>query len=116
MTRWLTFLIILTMVAAQGPAFAAAICHHQDLVQHVQARQSAQATIAAEALAEEKAVEGAAKKGQLAAAANLYLSGMPSPSPVFPPRRPAGQIVHFAADAPELAGRALSPPLQPPTA
>ena len=116
MTRFLKFLIMLAIVAAQGPAFAAAICQHQDLTQHVQARQSLDDSIAADALSEEQAAEAATKKGQLAAAANLVLSDMLSPAPFVQPQPAARQLAPVRTDAPELTGRALSPPLQPPTA
>ena len=116
MSRLLKFLIMLAVVTAQGPAFAAAICQHQDLTQHIHARQSLDRSIAADAISEEKAAEIATKKGQLAAAANLVLSDMLSPAPFVQPQPAAEPLSHIRADGPALAGRALSPPLQPPTA
>jgi hypothetical protein len=113
----LKWLIVLAVVAAQGPAFAAAICRHQDMMAHMLARQSVDAGIAAEALSEEQAADAVAKKGQLADAVRASLVDMLAPSPAqFAPVLPTERLRHLPADAPELAGRALSPPLQPPTA
>jgi hypothetical protein len=112
----LKYLMILALVVAQGPAFAAAVCQHRDAVQHVAARQSSDRHIAAAALSEEKAAAETSRKAQPSPSTNGFLTDMLSPAPLTFPHPSGEPIAHLRVDGPELAGRALSPPLQPPTA
>lgn len=117
MRRFLTLLLVFTLVIANGPAVAGAICRHGSLADHVAARISNDSRISGVALGEEAADSVASKKGALANAGAIAwvadLSrgpqltaplGLTNPvDPEMPPVRP-------------LAGRSLTPLLQPPSA
>ena len=62
MSRLLTVMMILVLVFAHGSSVAAAICRHQDGVEHVAALQSEDAGISAAAYGEETAGKAASKK------------------------------------------------------
>ena len=116
-SRLLTLLMIVALVAAQGPAFAAAICRHHDAVQHALARQSHDRRIAAAALDEERAAIAIEKKGQASPSGQGgWISDMLTPASVpLPPPAAANPFASPRA-SPLPKGRSTAPPLEPPTA
>jgi hypothetical protein len=113
--RILTALMMVALVAAQGPAFAASACRHHGAVQHALARQSEDPRIAAAALDEERAAATIEKKGQASyASGGGWISDMLTPAPVSL-RPPAGASVQrLPISLPIFRGRSTAPPLQPP--
>jgi hypothetical protein len=117
MSRLLTLLIILALVATNGPAVAAAMCQHRDAGAHAAARQSAEASISVAALSEETAARAAAKSSSLSDAAAPLLAGYMLPD--GPPALPFRIIVPAStrlSNAPEPGGRSVRPLLEPPLA
>jgi hypothetical protein len=117
MTRLVTFLMMLTLVVANGSAAAGAMCRHGDARGHAMARQSQDAKIAATALTEEAAAAVASKNGALGSSASVSLPCyiLPcaalafAPHAVEPMRRPQ------LASTP-LSSRSIPPLLEPPVA
>jgi hypothetical protein len=72
MARFLAFLMIFAVVIANGSAVAAAICHHQNIGEHVAARQSRDHKIADVSLREEAGADFASKKGSQSAGGSVH--------------------------------------------
>src|ERR1044072_9465128 len=66
MRRFLTLLMVFTLVIANGPAVAGAICCHGSLAEDVAGRASHDSLVSNAALNEEAADSVASKKGALA--------------------------------------------------
>ena len=117
MSRLLTLMMILVLVTAHGSSVAAAICRHQDKVEHVAALQSEDAGVSAAAYGEEAAGKAASRK---AAPADPGAAQLPSdmlPTLAFQaPFRAREPAERSPADAPILAGGSIRPLLQPPSA
>jgi hypothetical protein len=117
MSRLLTLMMIFVLVLAHGSSVAAAICRHQDGVEHFAALQSSDAGIAAAAYGEEAAGKSAAGKGVPADAGSVHSPSdmLPMPALVAPlrSREPAERT---PADAPVLVGATVQPLLKPPSA
>lgn len=117
MSRLLTLMMILVLVMAHGSSVAAAICHHQDGVEHAVALQSYDAGVSAAANSEESAAKAGLRKG---APADSGAASSPAdllPSPVLPlPFRAKEPAKRNPADPPALAGVSMRPLLEPPSA
>ena len=117
MARFLTLMMIIALVVANGTAAAGAVCRHRDAREHAIARQSQDAKVMAVALAEEAAAALASKKGAFGSAASLSLpayvlpAAAPSPVPhaVEPMREPE-------LEPAPLPGRSIPQLLEPPVA
>jgi hypothetical protein len=117
MRSLLTFLVLITLVVANGSSVAAAVCRHQDALAHAAALQSGDEKVAAAAHTEETARSETSKKAAPADARVLMLAAYTLPPAVaaFPerlmePSRP------WVEDAALLAGRSIRPLLEPPSA
>lgn len=117
MARLLTFLMILALVVTQGSAIAAAACRHQNVQEHVLARQSPDLKIAAVSLREDAAADAAAKKassrGDSSAnwPAELLPAGIATSEPARAERLRLRPREHSA-----LASTLVAPLLEPPSA
>jgi hypothetical protein len=117
MTRLVTFLMMITLVVANGSAAAGAVCRHRDARAHAIARQSQDAKVAAVALTEDAAADVASKKGALGSDASLSLPAYmlpvatltPAPRAVEPMQRPQMKST-------PLPSRSILPLLEPPVA
>lgn len=67
MARLLSLFMMLALVTTQGTAMASALCRHQSAQEHILARQSHDAKIAAVAIGEEEAAATASKKASQSA-------------------------------------------------
>ncbi|MGZ8333467.1 MAG: hypothetical protein ACXWUZ_10040 [Allosphingosinicella sp.] len=116
MSRLLTLMMIFVLVLAHGSSVAAAICRHQDGVEHVAALQSDDAGISAAAYGEETAGKAAPGKGTPADAGAVH-----SPSDMLPtpglraPFRASEAVERGPAVAPVLVGASVRPLLEPPS-
>ncbi len=117
MTRFLTLFMILALLIGQGSSVAAAICHHQNAAEHVAARQSDDARIAAVSLGEEAAAAVASKKGSQSAGASIHWPAemLPATANAAPFRRLEPIRFQPARHAP-LKSATLRPLLEPPSA
>jgi hypothetical protein len=117
MSRLLTLIMILVLVMAHGSSVAAAICRHQNGVEHALALQSSDAGVSAAASSEENAAKAGLKKG---APADSGAASSPAdllPAPVLPvPFRAKEPAERNPADPPVLAGVSMRPLLEPPSA
>jgi hypothetical protein len=117
MARFVTLLMIVALVVANGSAAAGAVCRHRDAREHAIARQSQDAKVATVALSEEAAAAAASKKGALGSNASLSLPAYvlpatalsPVPHAVAPMRGPQ-------AESAPLSSRSIRPLLEPPVA
>jgi hypothetical protein len=117
MSRLLTLMMILVLVMAHGSSVAAAICRHQDGVEHVAALQSEDAGISAAAYGEETAGKSSSRKGVPADAGSVSSPSDMLPTPgLVPPLRAEGEAGWSPADVPILIGASLRPLLEPPSA
>jgi hypothetical protein len=117
MRRFLTLLLVFTLVVANGPAFAGAICRHGSLADHVAARTSNDSRISGAALSEEAADSVASKKGALAnAAAIAWVADLSRGPQLTVPFDSAYNVSPEMAPVRPLLGRSLAPLLQPPSA
>jgi len=117
MRRFLTLLLVFTLVVANGPAVAGAICRHGSLADHVAARISNDSRVSGAALSEEAADSVASRKGALAnAAAIAWVADLSSGPQLTIPLGFALSIDPEMAPARPLVGRSLTPLLQPPSA
>lgn len=117
MTRLLTLMMIVMLVIAHGSSVAAAICRHDSGAQHVAARQSDDAGVAAVASGEEDAAKMGSKKGSLADGGPVsWPSDMLSSPGLNVPFRAAEPIERNPAESPVLAGASIRPLLEPPAA
>lgn len=117
MSRLLTLMMIFVLVMAHGSSVAAAICRHQDGVEHIAALQSSDSEISAAAYSEENAGKSASRKGVPADAGAVH-----SPSDMLPtlglraPFRASEPAERSPADVPVLVGASVRPLLEPPSA
>lgn len=117
MSRLLTLMMIVVLVLAHGSSVAAAICRHQDGVEHVAALQSEDAGISAAAYGEETAGKAASKKGAPADSGSISWASDMLPAPGLPvPFRANEAAERIPADVPVLVGASLRPLLEPPSA
>jgi hypothetical protein len=117
MSRLLTLMMILMLVLAHGSSVAAAICRHQDSVEHVAALQSGDAGISAAAHGEETAGKATSKKGAPADSGSVSLASDLLPAPGLPVPFRANEVAELSpAYAPTLVGASLRPLLEPPSA
>ena len=117
MSRLLTLMMIFVLVLAHGSSVAAAICRHQDGVEHVSALQSSDAGISAAAYNEESAGKAASKKGAPVDSGSVSLASDMLPAPGLPvPFRAGNPVAPTPADASRLAGASVRPLLEPPSA
>ena len=117
MRRFLAFLLVFTLVIANGPAVAGAICRHGSLADHVAAKVSNDSRIAGVALSEEAADSVASKKGALAGAGAISWVADLSRSPQLKvPFSFSHAVDPEMAPVRPLVGRSLTPLLQPPSA
>lgn len=115
MARLLSLLMMLALVLANGTAIASATCHHADFQAHVSARQSSDSNVSEAAFLEDGAAVAASKRGVLADGAAVQLAGflVPAGPSLAAPGSDVGASERPNA-APKLAGRNLSPLLEPP--
>jgi hypothetical protein len=117
MRRFLTLILVFTLVVANGPAVAGAICRHGSLADHVAARISSDSRISGAALSEEAADSVASKKGALAnAAAIAWVADLSHGPQLKVPFGFTHNVAPEMAPAKPLVGRSLTPLLQPPSA
>ena len=117
MSRLLTLMMILVLVLAHGSSVAAAICRHQDGVEHVAALQSEDAGISAAAYGEESAAKSGFRKGAPADSGSVSWPSDMLPTPeLAPPFRTREKVERSPADAPRLTGASIRPLLEPPSA
>ena len=117
MSRLLTLMMIFVLVLAHGSSVAAAICRHQDGVEHVAALRSEDAGISAAAKGEETAGKAASKKGAPADSGAISWASDMLPTTGLPvPFRANEAAERSPADAPMLLGASLRPLLEPPSA
>lgn len=117
MSRLLTLMMILVLVMAHGSSVAAAICRHQDGIEHVAALQSKDAGISAAAYSEETAGKAASRKSAPADAGSISWASDMLPTMGLPvPFRVNEAAERSAADAPVLVGASIRPLLEPPSA
>ncbi|HYI38722.1 MAG TPA: hypothetical protein VE053_00215 [Allosphingosinicella sp.] len=117
MSRLLTLMMIFVLVLAHGSSVAAAICRHQDGVEHVAALQSSDAGVSAAAHIEETAGKSTSRKGVPADAGSVS-----SPSDMLPtlgflaPFRVSEPAERSPSDPLILVGASIRPLLEPPSA
>lgn len=117
MRRFLTLLLVFTMVFANGSAFAGAVCRHQSLAEHVAARVSNDVQVSGAALNEEAAASLASKKAALADAGAFVWVGHLTRGPELTiPFNAASAVDPVMSLFTPLHGRSLQPLLQPPSA
>lgn len=117
MSRLLTLMMIFMLVLAHGSSVAAAICRHQDGVEHVAALQSNDAGISAAAFNEESAGKAASKKGAPVDSGSVSLASDMLPTPALSvPLRAEGRLDRNFAEASVLVGASIAPLLEPPSA
>jgi hypothetical protein len=117
MRRFLTLFLVLTLVVANGPAAAGAICRHESLADHIAARTSDDARISGAAFSEEAADSVVSKKGALAGAgAIVWVADLSSGPQLIVPFSFIQPVDPETAPVRPLVGRSLTPLLQPPSA
>src|SRR5687768_2253219 len=105
MSRLLTLMMIFMLVLAHGSSVAAAICRHQDGVEHVAALNSGDAGISAAAFNEESAGKAASKKGAPVDSGSVSFASDMLPAPGLPvPLRAEGPMDRTFADSSVLLG------------
>lgn len=117
MRRFLTALLVFTLVIANGSAVANAVCQHGSLAAHEAARTSNDSRISGAALSEEAADSVASKKGALAnAGAIVWVADLSRGPQLTIPFGVAHALDPEMAAVRPLVGRSLTPLLQPPSA
>jgi hypothetical protein len=117
MTRLVTFLMMITLVVANGSAAAGAVCRHRDARAHAIARQSQDAKVAAVALTEEAAADVASKNGALGSSASLSLPACVLPCAALTLAPPAVEPMRrLQLESTPLPSRSIRPLLEPPVA
>jgi hypothetical protein len=117
MSRLLTLMMIFVLVMAHGSSVAAAICRHQDGVEHAAALQSADAGISAAAYGEETARKSAAGKGVPTDSGAVHSPSDMLPTPgLLPPLRTSEPAERNPATLRILTGASIRPLLEPPSA
>jgi hypothetical protein len=113
--RFLSLLVILTLVIGQGSSVAAAMCRHQDAHAHALARQSRDPRVAAIPLAEEAAAAAVSKKAPQSADGSVHWPAdlLPAALPILL-LRVLEPIRLRPARAPPLASASILPLLEPP--
>jgi len=117
MARLLALLMIVAMVLGQGSAMANAVCRHQNLREHVLARQSRDAAVAAVSQREDAAADAASKKASRSADSSSQWPAQLLPPTIEPasapaPERPRLRPARHAA----LPSASVQPLLEPPAA
>lgn len=108
---------MLALAMTNSSAVAAATCQHVDAQAHAYALHSADPEVAGTAQDEEAAAAAASKKGTFADAAAVQLAGFLQPSaPWISIRRSVEAMNSPPAHPQTLAGRTVSPLLEPPLA
>ena len=116
MRRFLTLLLVFTLVIANGPAVAGAICHHASLPDHVAARISDDSRIAGVAVSEEAADSVASNKGAVATAGAIaWVADLSSGPQLAVPFGVTPPVAPEMAPVRPLVGRSPAPLLQPPS-
>jgi hypothetical protein len=117
MRRFLTLLLVFTLVIANGPAVAGAMCRHGSLADHDAARMSTDSRVSGVALSEEAADSVASKKGALAnAGAVAWVADLSRGPQLTIPFGFTHPVDPEMAPVRSLVGRSLTPLLQPPSA
>ena len=117
MRRFLTLLLVFTLVIANGPAVAGAMCRHGSLAEHVAARTSDDTRISGAALSEEAADSVASKKGAPASAGAIaWVADLSRGPQLTIPFAFTHAVDPEMAPVRPLVGRSLTPLLQPPSA
>jgi hypothetical protein len=117
MSRLLTLLMIVILVIAHGSSVAAAVCRHENSVEHVAALQSRDAAISAVAFSEEAAGKLASKKGVATDGGSVSWPSDMLPMPgLLIPFRASEPVERHSAAGPILVGTSLRPLLEPPSA
>ncbi|QAY75945.1 hypothetical protein [Sphingosinicella sp. BN140058] len=115
MPRLLTLLMIITLVIGHGMSYAAAVCRHHNVQDHILAHRSRDSAVAGAAKAEEDSAKLAAKKAQrtgtnmAAWAADMLPRGS-----YAPPLRVAGAVPSGLGHEARLIGTSITPLLRPP--
>lgn len=113
----LSLLLVFTLVIANGPAVAGAICRHGSLAEHIAARTSHDSRISSAALSEETADSVASKKGAAAdAGAIVWVADLSRSPQLTTPFGISHALAPEAVPVRLLVGRSLTPLLQPPSA
>lgn len=116
MNRLLTLMMILVLVMAHGSSVAAAVCRHQNGVEHAAALQSSDAGVSAAANSEESAAKAGLRKGAPADSGSASSPADLLPIPVLPvPFRAQEAAERNPADSPVLSGASVRPLLEPPS-
>ena len=117
MSRLLTLMMIFMLVLTHGSSVAAAICRHQDGVEHVAALESEDAGISAAAFNEESAGKAASKKGAPLDSGSVSLASDMLPTPELAAQlRAESPVDRTFAHSSELVGGSVRPLLEPPSA
>jgi guanyl-specific ribonuclease Sa len=117
MARLLSLFMMLALVMTQGTSMASALCRHQSAQEHILARQSHDAKIAAVAIGEEEAAATASKKASQSVDSSSHWPAEILPAEAeTPPLRIAEPLrlrpeLHAA-----LASATILPLLKPPSA
>ncbi|MBV8685856.1 MAG: hypothetical protein JOZ90_00110 [Alphaproteobacteria bacterium] len=116
MARLLTFLLILALATTQGVSLANAVCRHQNLREHVLARQSPDRKVAALSLREDAAAADASKKASGSRAASTHWPAELLPARVELPAPASGERLRPpVANEAAWPSAAIPPPLKPPS-
>ena len=117
MSRLLTLLMIFVLVMAHGASVSAAICRHQDGIEHAAALRSEDSGISTVAYSEESAARSGFKKGAPADSGSVSWPSdmLPAPGLTAPFRAPEPVERNFA-EAAILVGASVRPLLEPPSA
>lgn len=117
MARLLSLFMIFALVLTQGSSMAAAVCRHQNAHEHLMARQSQDAKVAAVSLGEEAAAAAVVKKASHSSDASGHW-----PAEMLPPRSEAvplpsrERIVFQPPRQARLLSANIAPLLKPPSA
>jgi hypothetical protein len=107
--------MIVALVVGHGMSYAAAICRHHDLQEHVLAHQSRDAHVALIAQAEEEAADAASKKAPRSTINIAAWAADMLPSASFAaPFRIVDVLPSEIAEQPPMIGRIVAPLLRPP--
>lgn len=117
MSRLLTLIMMFILVLAHGSSVAAAVCRHQNGVEHQAALQSADAGVSAAAHGEETAGKAASHKGTPVDAGSMSLASDMLPTPeMSAPFRGQEPVERNFAEILILVGASVRPLLEPPSA
>lgn len=117
MSRLLTLMMILVLVMAHGSSVSAAICRHQNGVEHAAALQSKDSGISTVAYSEESAAKAGFKKSAPADSGSVSWPSDLLPAPgLAAPFRANEPVERNSAEAAVLVGASVRPLLEPPSA